>query len=102
MKKQSGFTLIELMIVMAIVAILASAGLSAYMGYIKRSRDSVRLSMAYKIETAVTSFMSAHGGTAPTTAELIAELDALNLSWNITPSLPTTPKFLATLLNTTL
>jgi len=36
MKKHSGFTLIELMIAMAIIAILATAGLMAYSGYLKK------------------------------------------------------------------
>lgn len=36
MRKQSGFTLIELMIAMAIIAILATAGLSAYVGHMKK------------------------------------------------------------------
>lgn len=51
MHKQSAFTLIELMIVMAIIAILATAGLSAYTGYLKKARDTVRLGIAQRIET---------------------------------------------------
>ena len=38
MNKQTGFTLIELMIVVAIVAILAGVGMPAYQNYTKRAQ----------------------------------------------------------------
>lgn len=39
-KKNKGFTLIELMIIMAIISILTSVGLLSMMDYLKRVRDS--------------------------------------------------------------
>lgn len=38
MRRQSGFTLIELMIVVAILAILAALAFGAYQGYVMRAR----------------------------------------------------------------
>ena len=46
MKKQGGFTLIELMITVAIVAILAAVALPAYQNYTVRARVSEGLSLA--------------------------------------------------------
>jgi type IV pilus assembly protein PilA len=86
-RKQSGFTLIELMVVMAIIAILATVGLSAYTGYIAKARDTARAPLARTTELAVISFMSSHNGIAPNGAELEAELTAMGVSWVITPSL---------------
>lgn len=61
MRKQSGFTLIELMVVMAIIAILATAGISAYGGYIKKARDSTRISDIHAIESVVLASLTTNG-----------------------------------------
>ncbi|EKP0310778.1 prepilin-type N-terminal cleavage/methylation domain-containing protein [Aeromonas veronii] len=53
MKKQSGFTLIELMIVVAIVAILAAVALPAYQNYTKKAKMTQLVSATAGLKTAV-------------------------------------------------
>jgi|SRR5690554_6321414 len=58
---QKGFTLIELMIVVAIIGILAAIALPAYQDYTKRSHVSEGLSLAAGARTAVTEYYSSNG-----------------------------------------
>lgn len=53
MKKQSGFTLIELMIVVAIVAILAAIAMPAYRSYIARSKFTEVVNATNAVKTQV-------------------------------------------------
>lgn len=53
MKKQSGFTLIELMIVVAIVAILAAVALPAYQNYTKKAKMTQLVTATASLKTAV-------------------------------------------------
>ncbi|NVK86493.1 MAG: pilin [Gammaproteobacteria bacterium] len=60
-KVNSGFTLIELMIVVAIIGILAAIALPAYQDYTKRSHVSEGLTLAASAKTAVTEYFSSEG-----------------------------------------
>jgi type IV pilus assembly protein PilA len=67
MKKtsQQGFTLIELMIVVAIIGILAAVALPAYQDYTARSQVSEALSLSSGAKGAVTEYWT-NKGTFPT------------------------------------
>ena len=61
MKNQKGFTLIELMIVVAIIAILAAIAISQYQDYVIRSQVSEGSALADGAKTAVAEFYQNHG-----------------------------------------
>ncbi|MEM6580347.1 MAG: pilin [Pseudomonadota bacterium] len=60
-KKQQGFTLIELMIVIAIVGILAAIALPAYQDYTVRAKVSEALARLAEAKTSVSEYYSANG-----------------------------------------
>ena len=79
-KTQQGFTLIELMIVVAIIGILAAVALPAYQDYTARARYSEVISMTNGIKVAVSLCQQENGVMAGceadvgvTTAETAAE-----------------------------
>jgi type IV pilus assembly protein PilA len=65
-KVQQGFTLIELMIVVAIIGILAAVAIPAYQDYTKRAHVTEGLSLASSGKTAVTEYFNSKGALPPT------------------------------------
>jgi len=60
-KVQQGFTLIELMIVVAIIGILAAVAIPAYQDYTVRAQVTEGLSLASAAKTAVSEFFATNG-----------------------------------------
>ncbi len=60
-KEQHGFTLIELMIVVAIIGILAAIAIPAYQNYIIRAQISEGLTLSAGAKSAVSEYYVEHG-----------------------------------------
>ena len=68
-KVQQGFTLIELMIVVAIIGILAAIAIPAYQDYTKRTHVSEGMSLAGAAKTAVAEYYASEGAWPASNAD---------------------------------
>ena len=71
-KTQKGFTLIELMIVVAIIGILAAVAIPAYSDYLKRSKVVEAIGLMAGMKTPAEEWMASKGysSTVPTPGEI--------------------------------
>ena len=82
---QKGFTLIELMIVVAIIAILAAIAIPAYQNYVIRAQVSEGMSLADGAKTAMSEYYT-NKGTFPTTNNLAGLAAATSITGNYVSS----------------
>lgn len=69
-KTSSGFTLIELMIVVAIIGILAAVALPSYQNYTARAKISEGLSLANGLKTQLSEYYNLNNGWPDTDEDL--------------------------------
>ncbi|VUS40744.1 Fimbrial protein [Klebsiella pasteurii] len=65
MDKQRGFTLIELMVVIGIIAILSAIGIPAYQNYLRKAALTDMLQTFVPFRTAIELCALEHGGLTP-------------------------------------
>ena len=75
MRQQKGFTLIELMIVVAIIGILAAIAIPAYQDYTIRARVTEGLEMASSAKLAVSETMMSGNANGTGAAAITAQTD---------------------------
>lgn len=71
-RKERGFTLIELMIVMTVIGILASIAIPSYQRSVIKARESVLMEDLYQMRRAIDSYFVDHG-KYPESLEALAE-----------------------------
>ena len=95
-KQQKGFTLIELMIVVAIIGILAAIAIPAYSNYIGRAQVTEAISLLGAIKTAAAEYCGEAGNFSGATIDDFATTKAGKYVGSVTATATTDKTFTAT------
>lgn len=98
-KVQQGFTLIELMIVVAIIGILAAVAIPSYQDYTKRAHVSEGFGLAGAAKTSISEYYASEG-TWPTDNATAGLAAAASISGNAVTSVTVATNTITILYNT--
>jgi prepilin-type N-terminal cleavage/methylation domain-containing protein len=88
-KSQKGFTIVELLIVIVVIAILAAISIVAYTGVQENARNTQRVANAKSVVDAANAYY-AEKGTWPTVAQISATTNTVKLSADVISKLAAT------------
>ena len=93
MTKTSGFTIVELLIVVVVISILAAITVVSYNGIQNRAKDAAALNVTKNVEKKVQLYKSLYG-TYPTTTQLNAQPETTIDSgvFTVSDAMPTTER----------
>jgi type IV pilus assembly protein PilA len=77
-KKQKGFTLIELMIVVTIIGVLAAMAIPTYQNYTRKARIVEGLNLAGPVKTAVNEWIQANGALPVNAGDIVPDAVVTN------------------------
>ncbi len=89
--KQSGFTIVELLIVVVVIAILAAITIVAYNGIQNRAKDSAALSNAQQVGKKITAHALLNSETLPATLADVGITNSGDLTYQYSRNTTVTP-----------